>query len=235
MTGRFRHNATVGAALLGCTMLSACYKPLNPVVPAGDAAYAAVQSPGETQVSRYALQAGDVVNIRVFEEPELTLEDATIDQGGNISMPLLGDVAAAGFSPGELGERIEAAYRNGILRDPRVFVSLKQARENTIAVEGEVQLPGVYPWQAGDTLLVALARAQSPTETASLDEIIVFRTVQGEKMAGRFDLHAIRGGRAPDLALRPGDVIVVGYSALRGAYQDVLRAVPAFGIFRPIR
>lgn len=231
--GRLRRAA---CALTLAALVAACQPPLDPVVPAGEAGYAAVAVPeGAGLPTRYELGAGDVISVRVYEEEDLSLEEIAVDNAGVISLPLIGDVRAAGSTASELASAIEAAYASRYLRDPRVSVAIKQARVRTIAVEGEVEQPGVFPYSEGQTLLTALALARSPTETAELDEIMIFRTVGGERAAGRFDLQAIRGGRMPDVALLPGDVIVVGYSSLRGAYLDALRALPVLGIFRPIQ
>lgn len=224
------------AALLCCALLAACQAPLKPVVPAGEAGYAAITVPdGAALPDRYPLAPGDVIAVRVYGEEELTVEETALDGAGNLSLPLIGDVRAAGLSATELARAIEAAYAARYLRDPRVSVVIRKAQPQTIAVEGEVTQPGVYPYAPGQSLLSALALARSPTDTAKLDEIIVFRTVDGQRSAGRFDLQAIRGGRMPDVAMLPGDVVVVGYSSLRGAYLDVLRAVPILGVFQPIR
>jgi len=101
----------------------------------------------------------------------------------------------------------------------------------TIAVEGEVTRPGVYEIAPGASLLTAMALAQSPTDTAKLNEVLVFRTIAGQRTGARFDLAEIRAGRVPDPQLKPGDMVVVGFSQLRGVYQDVLKASPLFNIF----
>lgn len=225
--------AGAGAAVL----LAACQPALDPVMPAGSAGYealAASAGPGaEEAAGPYQLGAGDTIAVRVYEEPELTVEEIALDNGGVVSLPLIGDVAAAGLTATQLARTIEDAYRANYLRDPRVSVIIREGRERTIAVEGEVEQPGVFPFVEGQTLLSALALARSPTETAKLDEVMVFRTIGANRQAARFDVQAIRGGRAPDLALQPGDLVVVGYSSLRGAYQDFVRAIPVLGIFRP--
>ena len=224
------------AIALACVLgLTACQAPLDPVVPAGQAGYDAVAvEPAATLPSRYTLSPGDVVSVRVFDEPELSVEEVALDNAGNVTLPMVGEVRAVGLRAAELAAAVEAAYATNYLRDPRVTVLVKQGQGRTIAVEGEVEQPGVFPYAEGQTLLSALALARSPTETAKLDEVMIFRTVDGQRQAGRFDLRAIRGGRMPDVALVPGDVVVVGYSSIRGAWQDVLRALPVFGIFRPI-
>lgn len=218
----------------GLALLAACQRPLDPIVPSGQAGYDAVAvDPAQSLPERYALLPGDKITVRVYEEPELTVEEILLDNAGVVSLPLIGDIRAAGQTATELARSIEAAYAADYLRDPRVSVLVLQGRTRTIAVEGEVKQPGVFPFAEGQTLLSALAMAQSPTETAKLDEVMIFRTAGGQHTAGRFDLRDIRGGRTPDVALLPGDVVVVGQSSTRAAYQDLIRAIPVFGVFRP--
>ena len=81
---------------------------------------------------------------------------------------------------GELSRQIETAYGRGFLRYPQANVLLLDARPRTVAVEGLVKSAGVYEIQPGSTLLSALALAGSPTDEAKLDEILVFRTVNGQ-------------------------------------------------------
>lgn len=220
--------------LFGLALLAACRQPLDPVVPAGQAGYDAVAvDPANVLPERYALSPGDKIAVRVYEEPELAVEEIVLDNAGVVSLPLIGDVRAAGQTATELARSIEAAYAAEYLRDPRVSVLVLQGRVQTIAVEGEVEQPGVFPYVEGQTLLSALALARSPTDTAKLDEVMIFRSVGGQRTAGRFDVQHIRGGRMPDVALVPGDVVVVGYSSARGAYHDIIRAIPVFGVFRP--
>jgi polysaccharide export outer membrane protein len=215
-------------------LLAACQAPLNPIVPVGQAGYDTIDGAQPDIAARYALQAGDVLSISVFDEPELSQDEVAIDAAGNLSLPLIGDVRASGSSATQLARIIEQAYGANYLRNPRVAVAIKKARDMTVAVEGQVNLPGIYPWREGDTLLTALAQARSPTDVAKLDQILVFRMVDGQRYGGQFDLQAIRGGRMPDLALLPGDVVVVGYSGLRGAYKDVLQTAPLVAVLRPL-
>jgi len=94
-----------------------------------------------------------------------------------------------------------------------------------------VKSPGVYEVQQGYTLLSALAMAGSPLETAKFDEVLIFRDRDGQRMGGRFNVTDIRAGRASDPLVLPGDVIVVGYARLRGAYLDFLKTAPIVGAF----
>jgi polysaccharide export outer membrane protein len=73
--------------------------------------------------------------------------------------------------------------------------------------------------------------AQSPTRIARLDETVIFRTVNGQRMAARFDLKRIRAGLDPDPQILGGDVVVVGFSSAKSIYRDILSAAPIFNVF----
>lgn len=201
------------------------------VVPAGQAAYDVIPVVAQDPLLAQRLRAGDRLSIRVYGEPELSSELYRIDPGGYLQMPLVGELIAAGQSPAEL--RAEIARRLGAryVRNPQVTVAVAEAASSKFSVEGQVVQPGVYDAEASGTLLAALAQARSPTKIAKLDEVLVFRTVNGQRMGGRFDLAAIRSGRAADPQILAGDTIVVGRSALKGAFRDFLEAAPLIGTF----
>ena len=196
-------------------------------MPAGPAAYDAIADRPVVSPSAYALQPGDKISVNVYQEEELSQRELLIDEAGMISLPLVGDVQASGMTTGQLSRAIESAYGRGFLRYPQANVLLLEARPRTVSVEGQVKDAGVYEIQPGYTLLSALALAGSPTLEAKLDEVLVFRTVDGQRMGGRFDLTEVRAGRMADPQLIAGDVIVVGYSRSQGLYQDLLRVAPS--------
>lgn len=222
------------ASLCSLALVAGCQKPIDPVQPAGQAAYdAVVVDPASATPALYTLKPGDKIAVRVYGESELSVSEIIVDNAGIVSLPLIGDVRAIGSSATQLASLIESAYAAEFLRNPRVTVFILGAYQQTIAVEGEVRQPGVFPFAEGQTLLSAIALARSSTETAKLDEVIIFRTIDGQRSAGRFDLRDIRGGRMDDVELVPGDVIVVGYSSVRAAWLDAVRALPVLGFFRP--
>jgi polysaccharide export outer membrane protein len=177
------------------------------------------------------LQPRDQISVNVFQEKDLSTPSAVIDQSGNVSLPLIGQVHAAGLSLEQLGSNVERAYKSAYLKDPHVNVVLIKGAPRVVSVEGEVKSPGVFEVQQGYTLLSALAMAGSPIETAKQDEVLIFREKDGQRVGGRFDLTDIRAGRSPDPLVLPGDVIVVGYDRLRGAYLDFLKTAPIVGAF----
>lgn len=216
---------------LGGLALAGCQPALNSELPRGPAAYEVIRDPVDVTPTAYFLRPGDKLAINIFQEEDLSQRELQVDEAGMISLPLIGDMQAAGLSPGELSRAIEAEYGRSYLRNPQANVVLLQAIDRTVSVEGQVEQPGVYRIQPGYTLLSALALARSPSPDAKLNEVLIFRTVDGERLGGRFDLVEIRSGRMPDPLILPGDVVVVGFSSLRGIYRDILQASPLLGAF----
>jgi polysaccharide export outer membrane protein len=131
----------------------------------------------------------------------------------------------------ELVRRLGQRY----IRNPQVSVAVAERAKSNFAVEGQVNEPGVFEADASTTLLAALARAKSPTKTAKLDEVLVFRSIDGKRLGARFDLNEVRSGRAADPQIIGGDTIVVGYSEARGRWQDILAAAPLLNLFYVLR
>ncbi len=219
--------ALVGLALGGCQRALQ-----SAALPSGQAAYEilpAADLSGKPQA--YRIGAGDTISVSVFQEPDLSNDKLQVDDVGRIQLPLAGDILASGLTAPELSAVIAERLGRDYIRHPQVVVSVVSTREQTVAVEGEVKMPGVYKVSPSDTLLSAIARAQSPTNVARLDEVIVFRTVNGRRLGARFDLRQIRAGQAADPQILGGDVIVVGFSSLKGVYRDILQAAPLLNVF----
>lgn len=214
-------------------LLAACGGPRPTSLPRGQSAYAVVPPPPETPPAPVLrqLQAGDAIAVQVYREPDLGVDKAVLDELGNVQMPLIGQIEAAGRTPTELARQIEQRLGQRYLRNPKVTVAITSAIPRTVTVEGQVGAPGVFPLGRSDTLLTSLARAGSPTQLARLDEVMVFRTVNGQRMGAVFDVRQIRVGSAPDPQILDGDVIVVGYSSVRGAFRDFLSVTPLINLF----
>ena len=220
------------AILLAACATAGCRPELNSDLARGQAAYDAVAvSQSDTVSALIQLQPRDQIDVHVFGEDNLNTDDAVIDQAGNVSLPLIGEVPAAGLSSAQFAKKVEDAYRTRYLRDPHVNVVLVKGAPRVISVEGEVKTPGVFEVQEGYTLLSALAMAGSPLETGKPSEVLIFRNRDGQRVGGRFDVNDIRAGRATDPIVLPGDVVVVGYAAVRGAFLDFLRTAPIIGSF----
>jgi len=222
-------------AVMACGMafaLSGCSSAGTSPLPIGQAAYNAIPEKADNGELSERLRPGDKVSIRIFGEPELSSDNYRVDSTGFLQMPLVGELIAGGQTPRELGREIARRLAARFVRDPQVAVIITDRPRFTFAVEGHVKQPGVFEASPNSTLLTALAQAQSPDKTAKLDEIMVFRTINGRRAGARFNLNDIRRGRAPDPQVLAGDTIVVGNSALKSAWQDFLIAAPVFNSFR---
>lgn len=213
--------------------VSACQSaPENPAIPSGMAAYDAIPELAENVAQETGIMVpGDLLSIIVLQEPELSLEKVAIDDSGTIQMPLLGEMTAAGLTPGEFSRELTSRLGARYLRNPQLTVNVIERAARTITVEGEVERPGIFAIKPGVTLLGALALAQSPTALAKQDAIFVFRRVDGQRLGARFDLRELRSGNAPDPQILPGDTVVVGFSSSKSAFQDFLRATPLLNVF----
>ena len=204
-------------------------------LPAGEEAYRNIPEKVSQAGTPEIIQPGDRLAIKVFGEPELTSETYFVDSTGYIQVPLLGDVIAMGQSSRELAKELQRRLSKNYVRDASVTVALMERPLATYTVEGSVTVPGVYPVNDNTTLLTALAQAKSPNKTAKISDVLVFRTTDGKKTGGRFNLSDIRRGRAPDPQILAGDTVVVINSASKAAWQDFLQAVPIFNVFLLVR
>lgn len=226
------HNVSSVLMGLGCmAALAACQPQLKSELPLGAPAYAALGGAVPAPVASYQIRPGDRVSVNIFQEPELSQQDLIVDNAGAVTLPLIGSVQMGGRSTDEVSREIERAYGARYLRDPQASVTLRAAQPLTITVDGEVGQPGVYEIRPGYTLVSAVALARGTTPTAKFDEVLVIRTIDGQRAVARFDITAIRSGRDADPQMLPGDQVVVGFDRVRGAYRDVLQASPLFNIF----
>ena len=174
----------------------------------------------------YLIGPFDKLNIDVFGIEELSKKEVQTDAGGRISFPLAGVVDAAGKTPAELEKILEERLRGRFVRDPQVTVNLMETVSQVITVDGQVKEPGLYPVIGRMTLMRAVATAKGAGEFAKLNDVVVFRTVHGQKMAALYNLKAIRRGYYDDPEVFANDVVVVGDSQARRLFKDALQIVP---------
>lgn len=185
-----------------------------------------------TEGDDYRIGGTDLLAVSVFQVPDLSFPALRVDASGNIQMPLIGAVHAAGRTPNDLSEEIRSRLADRYLRNPQVTVTVTEAASQKVTVDGDVKTPGVYEMRGRTTLIQAIAMAQGPTPTADLASVAVFRTQGGQRMVAVFDLAAIRNGSSVDPLILGEDVIVVDRSRINALIRDVLGAMPALGMFR---
>lgn len=222
---------SLAGLLAGSIVLSSCFSPSADLAK-GEDAYRLMPAAGDVeQMSEYRIGVLDTLSVRVFQEPELTFNEISVNAAGTINYPFVGEVIAAGKTPIELSRELEAGLGTRYIRDPQVVVGVVASAAQRVTVDGMVTSPGVYEIAGTTSLVESIARAEGLTNTAVDDEVIIFREVDGKRFGAVFNLKQIREGRADDPEVLGGDRIVVGYSAVRGIYQDFLKAAPLLNVF----
>lgn len=211
--------------------LSGCFSPAD--LPRGEAAYRLMPAQDPASPRRpYYIGPEDKISIRVFQEPDLSFDELQVDSGGNINFPLIGELAVSGKTPNELGAMIASRLGQNFIRDPQVMVGIVQSVAQRVTVSGNVMKPGVYEIAGTSSLLESVSRAEGLTRVAVKDQVLIFRTIDGQRSGAIFNLALIEEGKAPDPQILGGDQIVIGFSAVKGTYRDFLTAAPLFNIFR---
>lgn len=180
----------------------------------------------------YRIGPADVLSVVVYRVPNLS-GDLEVDGMGNIQMPLLGPVAVQGKSNTEVAADLAEKLGSKYLQSPQVQVVVKSSPRQRITVDGAVESPGVFPIAGNTSLLQAIALAKGTSDDANVRRVVVFRTVNGQRMGAAFDLVDIRRGVNPDPVIYGSDIIVVDGNKWRGRFKDIISTLPLFAVFRP--
>ena len=230
--GRVALVAVAAYALSGCASGNLS----SADVARGEAAYA-VMTPVQAELDRdYRIGPQDTLTVTVFQEPEISTPanaPLQVNANGNITMPLIGTVQAAGKTASELSAVIADRLATNYLENPQVTVAVSSSVSQKVTVQGEVTQAGVYEIRGRTTLLEALAMAKGETRVAALSQVLVYRNVGGQRQGALFDVEAIRRGTAEDPEILGNDVVVVGYSKGKSVWRDILATSPLLGLFRP--
>lgn len=160
------------------------------------------------EVGEYRIGREDVLEVVVWHEPELT-RVVPVRPDGRISLPLAGEVEAAGFTATELQGRVARALEP-FIRDTKVAVLVREINGTRIYVLGEVARAGGFPLRGPMSVMQAIAVAGGRTEFAK-DEVVWLRQ-QANGATERVSLsfrEMVKGEAAGALWLRPGDVLYV--------------------------
>ncbi|MFC0205065.1 polysaccharide biosynthesis/export family protein [Novosphingobium soli] len=213
-------------ALTGCTPSY-----VGPQVRTGEAAQNLIPAATAEQAAReYVIGPLDTLNIAVFNEPEISGTSVPVDAVGNVALPLIGRVHVSGMTATEFSEQLAQLYDRYYV-NPQVTVLVTSSVSQRVTVQGDVMEPGVYEFRGTYTLLDAIALAKGESQNARLREVIIIRQIDGKRMAAAFDLTRIRSGTDPDPAVMGRDIIIVGHSNSKQAWNDLLKAAPLLNVF----
>jgi polysaccharide export outer membrane protein len=157
----------------------------------------------------YVIGQGDVMEVFVWRNEQLSRE-VVVRPDGKISLPLLQDIQAEGFTVVQLKNQITHRLHEH-LDNPRVSVIVRSIDSYRVSVLGRVRNPGVYPITGRTTLAEAIALAGGFTEWADKGDITVVSNEGGEEKKLIINYKKIASGKDPsqNIILRRGDIIIV--------------------------
>lgn len=183
----------------------------------------------------YTIGPLDKLGIHVFEVKDLSMDQVQVDASGQIDLPLIGKVTAAGKTTGQLADEIASRLGARYLQSPQVSVTVEDSASQKVTVEGEVKQPGVFQMKGRTTLMQAIAMAGGPADDADLHNVAVIREQGGTRRAAVCDYALVRSGRAPDPLIMGDDVVVMNGSAVKSAWSTLLKNLPLFTLFAYLR
>jgi polysaccharide export outer membrane protein len=163
--------------------------------------------------SDYVLVVGDVVQLNVFREPDLTTQ-ATIARDGTVQLPLIREVTMAGLSIRDAREMLRQLYDKKFLVDPQVFLTVVKYAQRKFTIMGQVARPGSYELQGGERmdLLEAIGLAGGFTRIANRGRVIIQRREADGVTAIKANAKRMADGKETPIEVQPGDVITVSES-----------------------
>ncbi len=186
---------TLCAALL---VASACRSAEPPPAPA------LLARPAEVAI----LGPGDVVEIRVFREPDLA-GTYRVSPDGRLDFPLIGAVQLGGRKPAEVEDEIRARLADGYLKEPQVSVFVRELNSQKIHVLGQVTKSGTFPYEPRMTIIQAVTNAGGFTKLAAANRVSLTRMVGGVEQTVILRVGDIGEGLLPNFELLPGDIVFV--------------------------
>jgi polysaccharide export outer membrane protein len=193
--------------LLGLAMIVSCASDIPSVKTLGKDEQA--NTPASKSDDDYLIGPGDLLSIDIWKEPELS-KQVTVRLDGNISMPLVGDLQAAGFTCPELRDQLTEKYK-GYVEVAEVSVTLVQSLSKKIYILGRINSPGEYPLQKNMTILQAISLGGGLDQWADTSNIKLIRKIKGVEKTFKVDYDAIVSGEdlSQNVQLQPDDTIFV--------------------------
>lgn len=170
------------------------------------------------------ISLNDVLEVDVFQVNDLD-RTVTVEANGQISLPLIGAVMAAGRTLPELEKALENKYNQNYLQNAEISVFMKESFGQRITLDGQFTKPGIYPATNQTTLIQVVAQAGGLTPLSDEKKIFVYRTYSYGKRVANFSIKDIRAGNKPNPRLYGGDVVVAFTSKTKIAAQNLRQAL----------
>jgi len=184
-------------------------------------------------VSDYRIGPNDLLDVSVFGVDSLA-RTVRVNSLGTIGLPLIGTVHAGGKTVAELELEIAKSLSKDYVRNPQVTVFVKEFTSQRVTIEGAVNGAGIYPLTGRTTLLQTVAMAKGLDPLADPSSVVIFRMVDGKKMAAIFDIERIEHGTMADPVVYGDDIVVVDRSGSRSFIKNVTDTIRGLVGFQPI-
>ena len=158
----------------------------------------------------YVIGPDDVLAVLFWREKDLSVDNIVVRPDGMITLPLINDIKAAGFTPNELRDAVTKAIGE-FVETPSATVVVKQINSRKVFITGQVGKPGTYPLTGPTTVLQLIAIAGGVLDFAKENDIVIMRTEGGRTTNFRFQYKDVIKGRnlQQNILLKPGDTVVV--------------------------
>jgi polysaccharide export outer membrane protein len=160
-----------------------------------------------TNSTDYKMVVGDKLRVEVYKDPQMS-QSLQIRPDGKITLPLLGDVAAAGKTPAALRDSLTSSLKE-FITSPVVTVIVVEAQPQTVSVIGEVNAPGTHPITGQTTVIEALAMAGGFKDFANTKNITIQRSTPTGTTRIKFNYKDAIKSESKQMCVEPGDVIIV--------------------------
>lgn len=179
----------------------------------------------------YLIGPQDLLKIEVYGVESLN-RSVRVNATGQIVLPLIGLVQAAGLTSEQLASAIAARLAKDYLQNPQVIIFIEEYTSQRVTVIGAVKASGVYPVKGRTTLMQAVAGAGGPSSVANLRSVRIMRNrLDGTRYIKEYDLTKIRDGRVPDPEILGEDVILVDTSIVKDTAKQMFEFVFPFAVF----
>jgi len=167
------------------------------------------QKSNEDGAGEYTFGAGDILEISVFGEPEIS-KAVFVRIDGKISLPLIGDIQAADITATALAKAISEKLTK-FVGNPNVTVILAESKSKVYYVLGQIKTPGEFLITQPITVLQAIGRAGGLLEWAKKAKIMIVSKPGGSKKISYFDYDAFLAGEniGQNVMINPGDTVVI--------------------------
>jgi polysaccharide biosynthesis/export protein len=157
----------------------------------------------------YLIGPQDVLSIVFWRDKDMSA-DVVVRPDGKISLPLLNEIQAAGFTPEQLRARINESAGK-FVQEPNASVVVKDIRSRFVFITGGVNKPGTLPLMNDMNVLQLIALAGGLQEFADSKNILIIRTENGRQQYHKFNYKDVVNQRhvEQNITLRPGDTVVV--------------------------